>query len=113
MAPSPSDSGTVNVTATTTAGSADVKVSSASGLVVGDLVTIAGAGRDGTSFSARVIAIKGDVITLDSQVPLSVVDAKLSAQSLGTEVIGSEREAAPQGLLETVVEQVLRLFLNV
>ncbi|MEA2645633.1 MAG: hypothetical protein QOE92_716, partial [Chloroflexota bacterium] len=31
----------------------------------------------------------------------------------GNEVVGTDREQGPQGLLESVVDQVLRLFLNV
>jgi hypothetical protein len=34
-------------------------------------------------------------------------------QGTGNEVVGTDREAAPKGLLETVIDQVLRLFLNV
>jgi hypothetical protein len=36
-----------------------------------------------------------------------------AAQGGSNEVAGADREAAPKGLLETVVDQVLRLFLNV
>jgi hypothetical protein len=37
----------------------------------------------------------------------------VGAGSGGKEVVGAERETARQGLLESVVDRVLRLFLNV
>ena len=87
-------------------------MSDASGLNVGDTVTIPGAGPSGASLQARIVSITGKVLTLDTAASTTVVDAAIQVRA-PAEVIGAEREASHRGILETVVDQVLRLFLNV
>ncbi len=79
---------------------------------IGDLVTVTGAGADGADLTARITAITGNTLTLDAAAVTAVKDARVQAQP-APEVIGTDREATPRGILETVVDQVLRLFLSV
>lgn len=51
-------------TASTTNGSADITVASATGLAVGDILTVARAGGNGADLSAAINAISGTTVTL-------------------------------------------------
>ena len=100
------------VTGSLEAGSRSLTVSSVDGLAVGDTVTVAGAGAAGADLLARVAAISGSTLTLDTAAVTAVKDAAVQVRPPG-EVVGAEREASHRGILETVVDQVLRLFLDV
>ena len=52
------------------------------------------------------------MINLDKAARTSVKDVAIQVR-VAAEVQGAEREATQRGILETVVDQVLRLFLNV
>jgi uncharacterized protein YkwD len=110
-APSPGPA-VITLTGTMDAGSRVVIVSSTAGMATGDLLTVPGAGADGGDLTARITAIKGNRVTLDAAAVTSVKDARVQDQP-ASEVVGADREATRRGLLETVVDQVLRLFLNV
>jgi hypothetical protein len=113
VSPSPTPTGNIKTTASTRTGSADVTVASADGLAVGQLVTIKGAGPGGTDLTGHILGIKNHVVTLDVKAQRTEKDAAMNVTRLGNEVVGTDREDAHRGLLEVVVEQVLRLFLNV
>jgi hypothetical protein len=94
------------------AGSRALAVSYAHGLTVGDTVVVPGAGPSGAALRAVVVAINGNTLTLDTAASSAVKDASVTARA-AAEVVGADREASHRGILETVVDQVLRLFLNV
>jgi uncharacterized protein YkwD len=99
-------------TGTIAAGSDQLAVSSGSGIGTGDILTISGAGDAGADLTARVVSTRGTSITLDRVASTEVKDAAVVARP-AAEVQGADREASRRGILETVVDQVLRLFLNV
>ena len=101
----------IKLTGSIDAGSRQLTVSSASGIVVGDTVAITGAGPDGGDLVARITSISGNVLTLDSAAARSV--RHVQVQDLPNAEVGADREVTRRGILETVVDQVLRLFLNV
>ncbi|MFN2463633.1 MAG: CAP domain-containing protein [Candidatus Dormibacteria bacterium] len=94
------------------AGSSDLLLSDGSGASVGGTVLVPGAGDGGADLVALITAVHGKTATLGKRASLTVkdVDVQLRARA---EVRGADREAASRGILETVVDQVLRLFLNV
>ena len=103
---------TALVTGSIASGSRQLTVSDATGMSAGDTVTIPGAGTAGASLEARIASIRGKVLTLDTEASTTVIDVAIQVRA-PAEVIGAEREASRRGILETVVDQVLRLFLNV
>lgn len=68
-------------TGAATAASSVVTVASASGLVDGDFVTVAGAGLVGANLSARIVDITGNVLTLDRAVGTTVTTAAVTKNS--------------------------------
>jgi hypothetical protein len=101
----------IRLTGAIDSGSRRLTVSSAGGLAVGDIVTIAGAGASGADLVARITSISGNVVVLDTAAGAGVKDAQV--QAVPTAEVGADREATRRGILETVVDQVLRLFLSV
>jgi len=101
-----------SVKGTIAAGSLRLSLASPSAASVGDTVTIAGAAADGGDLVAQVVAVKGAALTLDKAASKSVSDVAVQVRA-ASEVQGVDREAVHRGILETVVDQVLRLFLNV
>ncbi|MFN2465842.1 MAG: hypothetical protein ABR598_06185, partial [Candidatus Dormibacteria bacterium] len=110
--PSAGPAPSISVTGSIDSGSRVVRVSAVAGMAVGDLLSVAGAGADGADLTGRVTAISGNRVTLETVAGATVKDAKVVDQPVG-EVAGTDREATRRGILETVVDQVLRLFLNV
>ena len=102
----------VRLTGSIDAGSDLLTVSDPAAVSAGDTVTIAGAGADGGDLVAHAVSIKGKTVTIDADAVISVHDAAVKVRA-PAEVLGAEREASHRGILETVVDQVLRLFLNV
>ncbi|GAC1575077.1 MAG: hypothetical protein NVS3B24_03200 [Candidatus Dormibacteria bacterium] len=101
-----------SLTGSIDAGSRRLTLSMSGVASVGDSVTVAGAGDAGAEFVARVVGVKDAVVVLDTAAKTSVKAAPVKVRA-AAEVRGSDREAAHRGILETVVDQVLRLFLNV
>jgi len=81
-------------------------------MLVGDIVTVPGAGASGADLVARIVSISGKAVTLDVEASTTVKDVAVEFRR-PAEVLGAEREASHRGILETVVDQILRLFLNV
>ncbi|HEV1997860.1 MAG TPA: CAP domain-containing protein [Candidatus Dormibacteraeota bacterium] len=101
-----------SVTGSIDAGSDLLTVSAPGRIAVGDTVTIPGAGAAAGDLVAHVVSIRGKTITLDADASSGAKDAAVRVRA-PAEVLGAEREASHRGILETVVDQVLRLFLNV
>ena len=110
-APSPGPS-VGSVKGSIAAGSLQLSLGSPAAASVGDTVTIAGAGADGADLIAQVVAVQGAALTLDKTAGTSVNNVAVLLRA-ASEVQGVDREAVHRGILETVVDQVLRLFLNV
>lgn len=67
-----------STTGAATAATSVVTVASASGLVDGDFVTVAGAGLAGANLVARIVDITGSVLTLDRAVTTTVTSAAVT-----------------------------------
>ena len=104
--------GTKGLTGSIAATSPLLTLSTPGAVSVGDTITIPGAGESGADLVARVVSVNGTSVTLARPAVTTVKDAAL-AVGTASEVQGADREATHRGILETVVDQVLRLFLNV
>lgn len=112
VGPAPTGPLIAGLTGSIDAGSDLLTVSDPAAVAAGDTITIAGAGADGGDLVAHAVSIKGKIVTIDADAVISVHDAAVRVRA-PAEVLGAEREASHRGILETVVDQVLRLFLNV